>query len=236
VTVARDRCLPSTSRLLSGAIIFCLGVVFLASNLGWIDGREALHYFWPIAFLAVGFVLLVDRFGQPGWLWSWAWIVAGSWLLGYELGWIRYRFWDLFFPLLLLVVGLRVVFGAFRLPRADGERPASADADVVRAFAVLAGNERRTGTGTFRGGDLMAFMGAVKLDLSGSKLAGEEATIDVVAVWGGIEIRVPPEWTVVGKVAPVLGAYEDKTRPPAETGKRLVIRGLVVMGGVEVRN
>jgi hypothetical protein len=60
---------------------------------------------------------------------------------------------------------------------------------------------------------------------------------DVFAMWGGIEIRVPENWTVVGRVTPILGGFDDKTRPPQqESTQRLVIRGFVIMGGVEVKN
>ncbi len=41
----------------------------------------------------------------------------------------------------------------------------------------------------------------------------------------------------MGKVLPIMGAFEDKTRPPSDGGKkRLVVRGVVLMGGVEVKN
>ena len=33
-----------------------------------------------------------------------------------------------------------------------------------------------------------------------------------------------------------MGGYEDSTQPPKEETKRFVIRGAVVMGGIEVTN
>jgi len=53
---------------------------------------------------------------------------------------------------------------------------------------------------------------------------------------GGVEIRVPREWSVVVNGSPVLGGIEDKTIPPMMPGKRLVIDGSVIMGGVEITN
>jgi len=58
----------------------------------------------------------------------------------------------------------------------------------------------------------------------------------VFSMWGGIEIRVPPDWTVVSHVDPIMGGYDDSTQPPKEEAKRFVIRGAVVMGGIEVTN
>ena len=57
------------------------------------------------------------------------------------------------------------------------------------------------------------------------------------ALWGGIEIRVPPDWTVVSKITPILGGVDDKTRPPQGASRHcLVLRGFVVMAGVEIKN
>jgi hypothetical protein len=79
-------------------------------------------------------------------------------------------------------------------------------------------------------------MGGCELDLRHAAIDGE-AVIDVFALWGGIDIRVPENWTVVSRVTPVLGGVDDKTRPAAGASlHRLVLRGFVVMAGVEVKN
>jgi hypothetical protein len=90
----------------------------------------------------------------------------------------------------------------------------------------------------FQGGTLNAIMGGVEVDLRGATLAGGRAVIDCFAFWGGIEITVTPGWTVVGRVWPLMGGYEDQTSPPAPedaTGE-LVLTGAAIMGGVSVKN
>ena len=114
----------------------------------------------------------------------------------------------------------------------------------MRAFAVMAGNERRSVSSALRGADLTAFMGGVTLDLTQARLEGDEAVVDAIAFWGGIEIRVPQDWIVVSRVIPLMGGFEDKTRPPAPAGERtvpavaprLIVRGVATMGGIEVKN
>ena len=101
----------------------------------------------------------------------------------------------------------------------------------------MAGVERVNASRDFRGGDLTAIMGGCDIDLREASIAGGEAVLEVFAMWGGITLRVPETWTVVNKVLPVLGGVDQKTRTSgAAVPQTLVVRGAVLMGGVEIRN
>jgi predicted membrane protein len=227
-----------TLRPVLGLLIVALGGIFLADNLGFVDAHEVMRLFWPGALVLIGLVVLLQPPGRSHRYWGLVWVVAGVWVYGHQQGWIEVDFWQIFFPGVLILFGaslvLRSIHGA-RPRRADGAEDRDA---YTRAFAVMAGNVRRSVSSAFRGAELTAVMGGVHLDLTGARLEGEEALVDVFAFWGGIEIRVPPDWAVVSRVTPLMAGYEDKTRPAAATApaRRLVVRGLVVMGGVEVKN
>ena len=71
-------------------------------------------------------------------------------------------------------------------------------------------------------------MGGVTLDLRQAKMTPEGAVLDAFAFWGGIEIKVPESWQVRGEVIPLMGGFEDKTRPkPGAVEGTLVIPGLL---------
>ena len=99
---------------------------------------------------------------------------------------------------------------------------------------LLFGGLRGTGQGVEAGAGIahrrdVAF---VDLDLRQAQTSPEGAVIDAFAMWGGIEIKVPEGWRVVSEVVPLLGGYEDNTRPPADPEAvkgRLVVRGVVIM-------
>jgi predicted membrane protein len=102
----------------------------------------------------------------------------------------------------------------------------------------MGGVERASDSAAFQGGDLVAVMGACRLDLRQASIAGSEAVIDVLTVMGGVELRIPETWTVDARVLPLMGGVTDRSR--RATGQtatqRLVIRGTAFMGGVEVKN
>jgi predicted membrane protein len=64
----------------------------------------------------------------------------------------------------------------------------------------------------------------------------KEAVLDVSSVMGGVNIRVPENWTVVSRVSSIMGGYKDNTRRPATDDHRLALKGTVVMGGLKISN
>ena len=116
----------------------------------------------------------------------------------------------------------------------------------ISMFAVWSSVRRASAASPFRGGDITAIMGGGQLDLRLATIpSGEEAIIDIVAVMGGVEILVPSGWEVSTPIFPFMGGIEDKRFPPLPTdpnavrkdnGGRLVLRGLVMMGGVHIKS
>ena len=56
-----------------------------------------------------------------------------------------------------------------------------------------------------------------------------------VVMWGGIEIRVPPDWAVSNDVTVLLGGAEDRSSGTQDASSRLVVRGICLMGGIEIK-
>ena len=57
------------------------------------------------------------------------------------------------------------------------------------------------------------------------------------AMWGGIEIRVPEDWTVDRAWCRSWAASRTRRgRRKARSNHRLTLRGFVIMGGVEIKN
>ena len=81
-------------------------------------------------------------------------------------------------------------------------------------------------------------MGGFELDLREASIAeGEQAVLNLFALMGGGEIRVPEDWSIVSEVMPVMAGVEIKAQAdPDRARKQLRLKGLVVMGGIEVRH
>lgn len=220
-------------QLIFGLFVIALGVLFTLDNLGIARAEEYLR-FWPVVLIAIGLVKMwQSRETSSGGFAGLVFALVGTWLLLEETAVVRVSFWELW-PLLLVFFGAYLVWQGMA---GSQRRTGTADSNsMVSAIAVLGGVARGNNSRHFRGGDLTAFMGGCELDLRKAAIDGE-AIIEVMAMWGGIEIRVPDDWTVISRVVPVMAGFEDKTRPPqGATNHRLIIRGVILMAGVEIKN
>jgi len=223
----------NASRLFLGLVVIALGLAALLDNLGIIE-IDSVWRFWPLVFVAIGLARLLRPAGQPGRGAGFVFLLIGVWLLLAKLDLMPWRLRDLW-PVILLLIGARLVWGA--MSRGALRGPAPDSASRVSAFAMLGGSEHRVTAPDFRGGDATAVLGGCKIDLRGATVKTGEAVIDAFAMWGGVEIIVPRDWGVVLQGTPILGAFENKTEPAREgSAPRLVVRGVAIMGGVEVKN
>jgi len=221
-----------TPHIVFGLLIILVGVVFTLDNFGMVDSERFFRY-WPSGLILLGIARLWQARHYDGGGFMGALLIGvGAWLQLEVLDYVDQSVFDLW-PLLLIVAGGALVWQGFRGRRG---RLAPTSGATINAMAVLAGVERGSNSAAFRGGELTAFMGGCEIDLRQAAIHGE-AVIDVFAMWGGIDIRVPENWRVIGRVTPIMGAFEDKTRAPqGAVVHTLVIRGFVLMGGVEVKN
>jgi predicted membrane protein len=225
-----------SSRLIVGVIIILLGALLLADNLDLVNARSVLRTVWPLVLVGVGVMMVRAPDRRRSRAWGWVLITVGAWVFLDRIGFVHMSLWEVIVPGLLLFVGGSLVWRAVSGPPVEtpmGDEPA----EFVRSFAFMSGCELRPVSRPFRGADLNAVMGGVKLDLTDARMEADSAVIDVFAFWGGVEIYVPPDWTVTSKVTTLLGGFIDKRRPTSVIPtKTLILRGTIVMSGIEVKN
>ena len=230
--VLHDRRVIVTPHLVFGLVIIAVGVLFTLDNLGLADAERYWRW-WPMAMILVGVAKLwQSRGGASNPIGGVFLLLVGGWFQLHNLGLIDRDLWN-FWPLLLVFIGTMIVYQGMR---GRQTRANASPIDTLGGVAILGGWKRSINSTAFRGGELTAVLGGCEVDLRHAAINGE-AVIDVFAMWGGIEIRVPEDWTVINRVTPFMGGVEDNTRPPqAASPHRLTIRGMVVMGGIEIKN
>lgn len=227
----------SGGRALVGLFLFLFGGLLLLDRFGWVDAYEWSHL-WPVFPIAIGVIKLVQPRRQEGRFFGGLLIVIFGAILLRNLGWLNFDVdGDLILPGVLLLIGIRLMTTSRRRRGLHLTGGGGDSTEEVGTFAVLGSTRVTSTSSSFRGGNASALMGGCVIDLRRAAMpAGGEAVLDVFAFWGGIDVLVPENWAVVVSGTPILGAFEDKTQPPAEPAGRLVIKGFAVMGGVDIKN
>ena len=138
-------------------------------------------------------------------------------------------------PIIAIIIVALIVFLTVNERHNGDDRQTMTSESTFNSTAFLGGVERRNSSSAFRGGKASAVMGGVDLDFRDSIMEGDEAKIEVSAIMGGVDIRVPRTWNVINRVVPILGGVDDHTSP-RDAKKRLIIEGTVLMGGLEIKN
>src|SRR5438067_3881174 len=208
--VMRERRSPRlTGRLVFGALLVTLGLLWTLQNLGLADADEVLRW-WPALLVGYGLLRLTGLDGTRRVASGVLFVLAGSWMLARELGIVHvsiFRLW----PVFMVAVGASLVWRSMRGPAAATD---SSDAHAFpRPFAFLGGNVRTIDSQELAGLEATAVMGGVEADLRGARARGSEVAAEGFAWGGGIDLIVPEDWRVVSEVMPIMGGVENLTRP-----------------------
>jgi len=222
-----------TARLVFRAVLVTLGILWTLDNLGLADAEQFLQW-WPALLIGYGLLRLTGLDGTRRVVSGVLFVLAGGWMLAHSLGYVHvsiFRLW----PVFMIVIGASLVW---RSTRGPGGTSDSSDAHAYpRPFAFMGGIVRTIESQSLVGLEATAVMGGIEADLRGARARGSEVAVEVFTWWGGIELIVPEDWRVVSEVMPIMGGVEDKTRLAEGGGTTtLVVRGIVVMGGLEIKN
>jgi Domain of unknown function (DUF5668) len=217
-------------RLALGLVLIGMGLLLTLEQAGMLNASGFLR-FWPLFFIGIGYVKVRQPLEDGQRALGVALVAGGAF---FQI--ISVLSWGRAWPLGLVLVGALLLWQAVERPPAPTlEAPAS---PYVSELALMGGLKRSLRVPDLRGGYITAVMGGVELDLRQSKIQGATVTLDVVAVWGGIDLKVPVEWNVESLVVPIMGGFEDKTKTlvVSDAAPRFVVRGYAVMGGVVIGN
>ena len=210
-------------RAFFGVTIAAFGGVLLLRNLEIIK-FDSWNVFWGTVW-AVGLILagLMTIFSSRKAslrVWGLLLMTIGVSIGLGAYGVINISVWKIFWPVMLIAIGLTVSVGSGGRKRSKK----SADDSGNEKIAIFYGEESRV-KGDYTG---------VDLDLRQAKIK-DGAVIDVFTFCGGVNINMPDDVIVKNEVHGILGGSEDKTVSKSSAKKTIYLRGECVLGGLEVK-
>lgn len=227
----------NTQSLGIGIIIIVVGLLFLASNLGYVSRNIFRYIFsWYGWTLYVGPIMMLKKESRV--LGS-IFLSVGLIVLFGDLGIIPNLNVSQLWPLIIVAVGANFVYQAI-----NKKVPDSAQIDASGEFLndnhIFSGGEFNVTNQNVKGGKVLCIFGGGNYDLSQAKLSPEgNNVLDVTCIFGGANFVVPSDWNIQISVTSIFGAFKDSRKmitPSSDKTKTLYITGLVLFGGGDLKS
>lgn len=228
------------AHLLLGIVLMFLGLFLIADMADIVPWRLRDFIFtWQALLILLGIIFISNKESKGTGI---ILIAIGGFFLLPRFFELPYYWRSLFWPSMLIILGLVVIFGG-RRPGGKkayfGSNSRTSGEDYLDDVAVFGGGDRNVTSQQFKGGKITHIFGGSKYDFSRARLAPGENELELVLAFGGTKLIVPEEWDVKIEVTSVFGGFSDKrVRSIVERDreKTLVITGVNVFGGGEIVN
>ncbi len=227
-----------SGRIFAGLVLIVIGGLFLLDQLGEFDFGTMISRYWPVIFFLIGISILISngfrRIGSALFF-----FLLGGVFLAMEFDLLGEDIWNYIWPAAIILVGLwLLVRPAFRHHEGGSDKVPGVKESDVDIVGMFSGQKRRIESTAFRGGRATALFGGAELDLTGATLAEGKATLELTAIFGGIDLRVPRNWRLVVDAVPILGGVDDKRAPVAEADVKatLYVKATAIFGGIDIKN
>ena len=221
--------------LVFGLIVLGLGLAWLMRNFGLLgDNTWDVIFSWQMLLIAIGVINISNDSSR---VFGWILIAIGGFFLVSDLYDLPTSFRTIFWPSLLILVGLVLIFGSSKIFRrrhfsfSQGE-------DFIEEVAIFGGGDRVVESQAFRGGEIIAIFGGSKIDLTHAQLAPGGVVIENVTIFGGSTLIVPSDWNVKIEVFNIFGGYSDKRvrSGNVDYNKVVTVKGVAIFGGGEIKS
>jgi hypothetical protein len=223
------------ARYLLGGAFIVIGTLWLFNNLGvtQIPLGPLIGTYWPLLLILRGVSLMQED--KKGVFSGVIWLALGLGLLGRNLGLYEFDLtliWKVLLPILLVHLGWQII-------KAAGAKNAR--------WAIMGAVELKDEGWPLTSDSFIAFMGGFDLDLTAASIPAGETVLHLIAIMGGMDVKVPPHVHVECEGTAILGgidvfktgaggiiATRKWSRPGVDGAPTLRIYCQTVMGGIEI--
>jgi predicted membrane protein len=139
------------------------------------------------------------------------------------------------FALLLILFGVSVITGrGFNLARWN--RKTTENTNQLNEVAIFSPVNKVVETDNFTGGEMVMIFSGGEIDLSHVKTKAKSIDLEIVIVFGGGKLILPKDWKVSLQGTAILGGYDNRVDNGIKGTVVLNIKGVAVLGGLEIIN
>jgi predicted membrane protein len=229
------------AHLLLGIVLMFLGLFLIADLADIVPWRLRDFLFtWQALLIFLGIIFVSGKEKGTGLVL----IAIGSFFLLPKFFDLPYYWRSLFWPTMLILLGLVVIFGSRRRSSGSGScfggaKKRASSEDLLDDVDVFGGGDRVITSQQFQGGKITHIFGGSKYDMTRAQLAPGKNYLEIVWIFGGSKLIIPESWDVKVEVTSVFGGFSDKRTKSIvvqDKDRSLIITGTCIFGGGEIVN
>jgi len=227
-----------------GFVVILTGMLLLAFNFDILhSGWKHVVFSWQMLLIAIGFVSL---FGSGNRIPGIILIFIGGFFLIPEIFVMHISFSHLFWPLILIGIGLMILsqrgprnwISHFRKGDENNPNATLVDEGYINETNLFSGSKHKVIHQVFKGGKVSNIFGGTEIDLTHATLPEGQTELNIDCIFGGVTLIVPDDWKIILNINAVMGGFSDKRLrigQSSDPGKVLIIRGSAIFGGGEIK-
>jgi predicted membrane protein len=221
-----------SSRNIFAVLLILIGIGFLLDSFEYMEFSYTISKWWPLIIIAFGIIHISKK--NPPILSGLIIIVIGIILQADKLELISGGFWGAFWPLLLIIIGISIIYPGKKFIHKTHTIKGNNDFDITAFFS---GQNKNIDLKNFKSGTISAYFGSAEIDLTKTEISPDDAVLNINTAFGGIELRVPKNWRLSFSGSPIFGGFDDKTSQDViDDSPTLFINYNVSFGGIEIKN
>jgi len=139
-----------------------------------------------------------------------------------------------FVALLFIFIGLKILTGRNIFSKINMAHVGEEEADEIKKVYILTGVNTYYQSDNFKGGEITTILAGGDIDLSAVEVKKEKINLKLVAILGGLRLKVPENWEVKTDITGIMGGFDNKTQKPKNKNVEVIIDGVSILGGIEI--
>jgi predicted membrane protein len=149
----------------------------------------------------------------------------------------HFEIFNFLFAIIILWIGYKVITGqGHAFSDFDGNIKGTISEDYLKRVLIFSGINTTLKSQKFEGMDFVMIFGGGELDASNVKTKKENIDIDLVAIFGGLKLRIPKGWNVRSEGVGIIGGFNNNSDSATKPTVTIHLKGVAIFGGVEVVN
>ena len=221
--------------ILWGIVILAIGIIWGLNALGITNITIFFNGWWTLFIIIPSCICLITKENK---IWSFIWLVIGIVFLLCPQGILTFTLVSkLIIPFILVVIGISLIFKD-SIDKRLRERIKTLNKNnekLEEYCSTFSSEDINYQKQEFKGTKLDAIFGSIVLNLKEATITKDQI-INVNAIFGGIDIIVPPNVNIKVKSTPIFGGTSNKVNTTFnENLPTIYIRSFAMFGGVEIK-